>query len=176
MTRASLYRRVVFGAASLLAALACSVADPVSPGSVFSADPASLERTAQSHATTLTCSSTGAKAASGVFGPQGGVLSFGASHLIIPAGALHANVRITATPRGDPGRTVDFRPEGLHFHRPASLTLSAAGCSIPTVGTPAIVYLDAKGRILETIAAAYDRRSSQVVAPIVHFSGYAIAF
>ena len=176
MTRAPLYRRAVFAAVSLIAALACSVADPIAPASVFSPDAASPDRTAQLHPTLVPCSATHALAASAVVGPQGGVLRFGASRLVVPAGALRSNVRITATPRGGPGGTIDFRPEGLRFQRPVTLVLSAASCSIPTAGVPEIVYVGVHGRILETIGATYDRRWNEVVGPIVHFSGYAIAF
>lgn len=176
MNRASLYRRAAFAAASLLAALACSVADPVAPGSVFKSDPVSADRTPRRQPTIVRCSSSDAAAASGVFGPDGGVLRFGASRLVVPAGALRARVRISVTPRAGQAGVVDFQPEGLRFHRPARLVLSATGCAVPADGVPAIVYLGTEGEILETIAATYYRRWNEVVAPIVHFSGYAIAF
>lgn len=175
MNRASLYRRAAFAAASLLAALACSVANPVAPGSVFTSDPAAADRTPQRQPTIVRCSSSDAVAASGVVGPRGGVLRFGASSLVVPAGALRSTVRISVTPRGDQAG-VDFQPEGLRFQRSARLVLSATGCAVPADGAPAVVYLGADGEILETIAATYDRRWNQVVAPIEHFSGYGIAF
>lgn len=176
MNRASPYRRAAFAAASLLAALACGVADPVAPGSVFRSDSPSSDRLSQRQPAIARCSSSDAVAASGVFGPQGGVLRFGASSLVIPAGALSGTARISVTPRHDQAGIVDFQPEGLRFHRPVKLMLSAMGCAVPADGVPAIVYLGADGGILETIAATYDRRRNQVVAPIVHFSGYGIAF
>jgi hypothetical protein len=127
-------------------------------------------------ATPVVCARRAPVTGSGVFGPRGGVLVIGASRLIIPGGALHDTVTITATSAGDTTSTVSFQPEGLHFAKPAGLVLSSAGCSIPDEGAPSIVYLAPNGTVLETIPAHYDPHWKAVAAPIVHFSGYAIAF
>jgi hypothetical protein len=124
----------------------------------------------------VACKATHVAVQSGVFGPAGGTLLFGESRLIIPGGALRDTVTITATPLDDGTSTVQFQPEGLRFYKPAGLVLSAEDCALPDEGAPSIVYLGAAGDVLETIPARYDPHWKAVAAPIVHFSGYAIAF
>jgi len=112
----------------------------------------------------------------GVFGPQGGTLTFGTSSLIIPAGALLDTVTISATiPDGDASR-VEFRPQGLQFQKPAGLLLDTSGCTYDSTVAPSVVYLSETGEILEVIPAVYDPHWRTIAAPIAHFSGYAIAF
>jgi len=114
--------------------------------------------------------------ASGVFGPQGGTLIFGTSRLIIPGGALHDTVTISATiPDGDKSR-VEFRPQGLQFSKPAGLLLDTSGCSMDEQLAPNVVYLSEALVVLETIPATYDPHWHTIAAAIWHFSGYAIAF
>ncbi len=122
------------------------------------------------------CQTHVASTDSGVFGPQGGTLTFGTSLLIIPAGALQDTVTISATvPEGDASR-VEFRPQGLQFMKPAGLLLDTSGCSYGDTVAPSVVYLSESGAILETIPAVYDPHWHTIAAPIQHFSGYAIAF
>ena len=112
----------------------------------------------------------------GVFGPQGGTLTFGTSRLIIPGGSLHDTVTISATiPDGDASR-VEFRPQGLRFAKPAGLLLDTSGCSTVDTVAPSVVYLSESGEVVETIPAVYDPHWHTIAAPIAHFSGYAIAF
>lgn len=181
MTRPSLPRHAAF-AAVLLAALACRpdvagpaehALQPVPPNAGRSDAKAPVPRGRPSP---VSCTPHRAETVGATIGPQGGVLRFGASRLIVPPGALHARVHITALSRGDASATVDFFPEGLRFHKPAGLVLSAAGCVTPADGVPSVVYLGPGDEILETITATYDRRWQEVAAPIEHFSGYAIAF
>jgi hypothetical protein len=124
----------------------------------------------------VACKASRVAVESGVFGPAGGTLVVGESRLIIPGGALRDTVTITATRLNDGTSTVQFQPEGLHFHKPAGLVLDAASCFLPDDGAPSIVYLGDEGEVLETIPARYDPHWKAVAAPIVHFSGYAIAF
>ena len=104
------------------------------------------------------------------------MLVIGRSRLIIPGGALHDTVTITATARGDSTSEVDFQPAGLRFAKPAGLVLDGTGCNLDDDATPSVVYVAPDGTILETIAAFYDPHWKAVAAPIEHFSGYAIAF
>ena len=181
MTRASLPRRPFLAAAIVLAAIACRT-DLAAPDLSRLAPPAaSAARADKGRAgdwrpTPVRCLARGPASATARIGRNGGVLSFGGSRLVIPPGALDRGVRITAVTRDDGSGAVDFAPEGLRFHRPASLVLSAMGCATPTAGEPAVVYLGARDEVLETIAATYDRKWKEVAAPITHFSGYAIAF
>ena len=180
MTRASFPRRAALAGAAVVTVLACRAADLTTPPG--SLPPASASAARGGHAgkqrpTPATCVAPAPPVtASRVFGRLGGTLHFGASRLIIPAGALPEPVRITATTRGDAAATVDFQPEGLRFHQPVGLVLDATGCDSSADAASAVVYLGANGEVLETIAARYNRRSREVAAPIVHFSGYAIAF
>lgn len=112
----------------------------------------------------------------GVFGPAGGTLVFGTSRLIIPPGALHDTVTISATIPGGDVSQVQFAPQGLQFAKPAGLLLDTSGCSSGDTVAPSVVYLSESGDILETIPAVYDPQWHTVAAPIWHFSGYAIAF
>jgi hypothetical protein len=113
---------------------------------------------------------------SGVFGPAGGTLVFGNSRLVIPGGALHDTVTISATIPADSSSTVEFQPHGLQFSKPAGLILSGADCSLPEGVVPSVVYLGSAGEVLEVIDAIYDPHWKTAAAPIGHFSGYAIAF
>jgi hypothetical protein len=182
MTRASLHRRAALAGAALLTVCACRAADLSAPSSTLTPESASALRGGPAPSGTrktpkpVACDPRPAASVSDVIGPRGGVLRFGASRLIVPAGALHEKVRITATTRGDASATVDFQPDGLRFHKPAGLVLDADGCDTPADGVPSVVHLGADGQVLETIAATFDRRWKEVAAPIVHFSGYAIAF
>lgn len=113
---------------------------------------------------------------SGRFGPAGGILAFGNSRLIIPGGALRDTVTISATQLDDGTSTVRFEPHGLRFYKPAGLVLDGSGCDFPDRAVASVVYVDDAGTVLETIDAFYDPHWKAVAAPIVHFSGYAIAF
>jgi hypothetical protein len=169
--------------AILAGAIACAGHELAAPRTVSSADNLALrDQTGADHAASgrepnpVQCAPRNSVVASGVFGPSGGTLSFGNSRLVIPGGALHTTVTITAVTPGDGTSSVHFEPEGLHFFKPAVLSLDSDGCALPPAGTPTIVYLDSEGNVLETIAAVRDPRTKTVGAPIVHFSSYAIAF
>lgn len=178
MKRASIPRRAALAGATVLTVFACRGADLTTPPSSLSPAPAAAARnwpagTRRSVPAACVAATTPVTAAR-VFDRRGGTLHFGESRLVIPPGALHEPVRISATTRGDAAATVDFQPEGLRFHRPAVLALDATGCNLPANAASAVVYIGADGEVLETIAATFNWRWREVVAPIVHFSGYAI--
>jgi hypothetical protein len=181
MTRASLPRCVVPAAVILLALAACSGAELAAPRTLTPAAVAA-QRGDASHArgsrtpAPIDCQPGAALTTSAAIGPRGGALWIGRSRLVVPPGALRTSVRITATRRGDASGTVDFQPDGLRFRKSAWLVLDAAGCQTPSDGDASIVHLGEQGEILETIAATFDRRRGEATAPIMHFSGYAIAF
>ena len=122
-----------------------------------------------------TCKANRLANGSGVFGTKGGTLVFGTSRLIIPGGALHDTVTISATIPDDNANRVEFRPTGLRFAKAAGLLLDTSGCNISTPA-PNVVYLSASGEVIETILAVYDPHWHTIAAGIWHFSGYAIAF
>jgi len=111
-----------------------------------------------------------------VFGPAGGVLEFGGSRLIIPAGALRDRVTISATVMDSTTSRVELQPHGLQFAKPAGLQLGTTDCILSNPDYPAIVYLSPTGDVLETIRAVYDPHWHTIASPIDHFSGYALGF
>ncbi|HEY2067547.1 MAG TPA: hypothetical protein VGG84_16455 [Gemmatimonadaceae bacterium] len=181
MTR--LVRRRLVLVAILAAAIACAGHEVAAPRLLSSAGGAALrDQTGADHVASgrepnpVRCARRKSASGSGVFGPSGGTLFFGNSRLVIPGGALRTPVTITAVTPGDGTSTVHFEPEGLHFFKPAGLSLDSDGCALPSIGTLAIVYFDSEGNVLETIPAFREPRTKTVVAPIIHFSNYAIAF
>jgi len=109
-------------------------------------------------------------------GPLGGTLHFGPNTLLIPPGAVLRTTKITATAPGDGHVSAVFQPEGLHFLVPAVLTLKYSQCSPPPSGSPSIVYL--KGLldpILEILPTTIDVKLGTAIAPVTHFSVYALA-
>jgi hypothetical protein len=182
MIRASRHRRAALAGAVMLSVFACRAADLAAPHRVLTPESASSQRNERGRRAMrqqpalVGCDVRATETSRALIGPRGGILRFGGSRLVVPAGALHETVRITATTRGDASSAVDFQPEGLRFRTPARLMLTVVGCDTPARGDPSIVYVGADGAILETITATFNRGRSQVVASIVHFSGYAIAF
>jgi hypothetical protein len=117
-----------------------------------------------------------ADSASAVIGPLGGQIKFGPHTLIVPPGALLRSTTITATTPGNGYVDAVFQPEGLHFLLPAQLTLTYAQCSPAPDHRPSITYLQSLlGDILELLPSLDNPSKGQVVAPITHFSVYAIA-
>lgn len=160
-----------------LAVLACDGAQLARPAQIM---PGGVSRSQSDNQSStlkpLICSGRRIVVSSGRFGPAGGTLLFGNSRLVIPGGALHDTVTITASAPNPNSSQVIFRPDGLHFFKPAGLVLEATGCQTPQDAAPSVVYLSPSGAILEIIPADYDSHWKLVAAPITHFSGYAIAF
>lgn len=117
-----------------------------------------------------------ADSASAVIGPLGGQIQFGPHTLVVPPGALLRATTITASAPGDGHVDAVFQPEGLHFLVPAVLTLSYAQCSPPPDHQASITYLQSLlGEILDILPSVDNPTKGQVVAPITHFSVYAVA-
>jgi hypothetical protein len=109
-------------------------------------------------------------------GPSGGVLKVGSHLLVIPKDALSKSVTITAEQVRGSANSIRFSPEGLHFDRPAALTMSYSNCALVLVQKK-IVYTDEKLRILEVLRASLDLfKKKTVSAPIDHFSRYVVAY
>lgn len=117
-----------------------------------------------------------ADSASAVIGPLGGQIHFGPHTLVVPPGALLRSTTITATSPGDGYVDAVFQPEGLHFLLPAQLTLSYAQCSPAPSQQASITYLQSLlGEILDILPSLDNPSKGQVVAPVTHFSVYAVA-
>jgi hypothetical protein len=113
---------------------------------------------------------------SGTIGALGGTIAFGNNTLIVPPGALLQKTQITATEAGDGHVSAQFQPEGLHFILPAVLTLSYRQCATAPAPSATIVYLQSLlGGLLEILPTKLDLGLKVMVAPIWHFSVYAVA-
>lgn len=109
-----------------------------------------------------------------VIGRRGGTLRVGNDYLIIPAGALDARVKIVGEVQEGSIAAIHLEPQGLRFARPALLELDATGCGLGTTDRPAMLYIDDEDTVLERIDARFDPASARLVAPITHFSVYAV--
>lgn len=108
-------------------------------------------------------------------GSQGGTIRIGKHSLVIPRGALRQNVRIKAEQMRGPTNSVRFSPEGLRFHKPATLALNYQNCQ--NVEVPkAVVYTTEQFKVLEILRSLDLLRLRIITAPIDHFSRYAVAY
>jgi hypothetical protein len=108
-------------------------------------------------------------------GPKGGTITVGKHSLVIPKGALRKNVRIKAEQMRGPTNSVRFSPEGLKFKKAATLSLNYKNCQ--DVKPPkAVVYTTDKLEILEVLRSLDLLKQRNVIAPIDHFSRYALAY
>jgi hypothetical protein len=123
----------------------------------------------------LTCSAQPYEKVTQTIGPAGGVISVGNHVLAIPQNALSASVTITAEQISGSTNSVRFSPEGLHFNRPAALTLSYQNCSFNLLKKK-IVYTDEQLSILQLLFSLDYPKSEYVTSPIDHFSRYAVAY
>ena len=107
-------------------------------------------------------------------GPKGGKLVLGNHTLVVPRGALSADVTITGEVITGWVNSVRLSPEGLTFATPATLQLSYANCS-QGVKDKKVAYTDEALNILEVKTSRDDKRST-VSADLGHFSRYAVAW
>lgn len=108
-------------------------------------------------------------------GPKGGTINVGTHSLDIPKGALDKKVKITAEQVRGSTNSLRFRPEGLHFDKPAKLTMNYNNCLLVLVQKK-IVYTDENLKILEVLRSLDLFKKKTVSAPIDHFSRYAVAY
>ena len=124
----------------------------------------------------LQCSTQTYAKTTAPIGPAGGTIKFGNHSLVIPRGALSTTVTITAEAMPEAGNAVRFSPEGLKFAVPAPLHLSYANCKDNLLGIKLVVYTDNLLNILEWLGTIDNRTAKEVVAPVKHFSRYAVAW
>jgi hypothetical protein len=123
----------------------------------------------------LTCSTQPYAQTTVVVGPAGGTITVGAHKLVIPAGALSARVTITAEQVSGTVNSVRFKPDGLQFAKPATLTLSYGNCLLSPLRKQ-VVYTDERLRILDVMSSLDLWPSKSVSGVINHFSRYAVAY
>jgi hypothetical protein len=125
--------------------------------------------------------------ASKVIGPAGGSLSAGGMKLVVPKGAVAANVTFSVTRLG--GRIVayEFQPHGLVFRAPVQLEFSTKGVDWTSLSGATEVegahFLDASALDHATGTAAVTEFAPTVVAvdkskvtmSVPHFSGWMVS-
>jgi hypothetical protein len=123
----------------------------------------------------LTCSAQPYRKVTQTIGPDGGTIQVGSHMLVIPRNALTQSVKITAEQVTGSTNSVRFSPEGLHFERPAVLTMSYKNCAINLLRKK-IVYTDERLSILQLLLSLDYPKYDYVTSPIDHFSRYAVAY
>jgi hypothetical protein len=125
----------------------------------------------------LRCTPEPYTVATAVIGPAGGVLQLGQHSLLVPSGALTANVTIRGEVITGDVNSVRFSPEGLTFQAKPTLTMSYRNCSgLGMLLSRKIVYTDEGLNLLEILQSLDLSREKLVSAPLKHFSRYAIAY
>jgi hypothetical protein len=119
------------------------------------------------------CTQRTAAFGSATIGREGGVVQVGTNYLVIPPRALSQPTLITGRMSAESFVLIDFQPTGLVFQKAATLMLDATGCSVNS-RTPSILRVEDDGTVAERIHAYYLKHWQRVVAPISHFSAYAI--
>ena len=110
-------------------------------------------------------------------GPNGGTLNVGEYTLVVPAGALDRQVKITMRQVRDTVNSVRFGPEGLKFSRSARLTMYYYNCrQLPDGREHRMAYVDESLSVLESPKSRDDAKRYEVSADIDHFSRYAVAW
>lgn len=157
----------------LAAALACAPDAPTQPPPGANLD--LLSSTTGTVHGLLACSVTQSYSSSAKIGSDGGTLTVGPHTLVVPKGALSSTVKITATaPTGNIVQ-VHFEPEGLHFAKPATLSLSYAQCGLQLLPPLYIAYIDDNQSILEILSSSINLLNQSIAGKVSHFSNYALA-
>lgn len=111
-------------------------------------------------------------------GPAGGTLVIGPHTLTVPPGALSEQVTIRAKIAG--GRsvnTLEFKPKGLVFQTPATLTMSYANCDREgRTSALSIAVVDDTLGIVDYLSSSDDPAAGTVTAGLPVFSNYAVAW
>jgi hypothetical protein len=122
------------------------------------------------------CASLPSTTVSQTIGREGGTIAIGPDTLRIPPGALHKPVTIEAAlPAGYFVNVVTFRPDGLRFHKPASLTMGYSNCSIYG-GNLKIAQVTDDLQIIGYLPSTNNRKNKTVSGRLEHFSNYAVAW
>lgn len=185
--KALLRRTLIRTGALLLVLSACAnpiepVPPPPSPtpdlsllGSLTNTLTGVVSNTLRSITGLLTCDPQPYSTQSQVIGPAGGTLVMGPHRLVVPAGALDRDTRITGEVMPGLVNSVRMSPEGLHFNRSATLTLNYENCH-GILAPKKIVYTSELLQILEVLQSLDQPALQEVQSPIDHFSRYAIAW
>ncbi len=164
--------RTVVGVGLILGMAACAEAPPTAP-----LGPEQSLLGGLMNATLLRCNSLSYSSSSAVIGSGGGTLTVGPHRLVVPAGALAADVTITGEVIPGSVNSVRFSPEGLTFAAPAALTMSYRNCPLAALlPLKKVAYTDEGLSILSLLHSLDDLAAREVTGQLEHFSRYAIAY
>jgi hypothetical protein len=164
-------------AALTLSAVSCSDISPVAPTAPTAQPDASLLGWLLQPTGLLGCTPQPYDSVTKVIGSSGGVINVGANRFYVPAGALSQDISITAVAPSQTVNEVKFQPQGLHFQKPAYLTMSYANCGLVGWLLPRhIAYTDDNLNILELLPALPNLLRQTATSQIEHFSGYVLAY
>lgn len=177
----------LFLAAVLAAGVSCTSAESLGPSAL--AGPSTMAETdgqqselllgtlldALRNLRLLSCSPQPYVSTTQVVGVNGGTIHVGTHTLVIPAGALERDYRISAEQVTHQVNSVRLSPEGLTFAKPARLTLSYSNCSSLLL-LKQVVYTDDRLSILELMPSLDNIIAQTVTGGIRHFSRYAVAW
>ncbi|MBI4409721.1 MAG: hypothetical protein HY561_08445 [Gemmatimonadetes bacterium] len=110
-----------------------------------------------------------------VIGPSGGRIGFAGLELVVPEGALDADVPITVTLPAGSVLQVQFGPHGLRFERPVRVKLTAA--LVKGTGLAAAYFtgdFSPEGTPALEVLTASKPSPGAVRFDLWHFSGYVI--
>ena len=125
----------------------------------------------------LQCSPLPSSSVKQTIGLLGGTMRIGPHVFVVPPGALLTPVAINAKTAGGTGNAVAFKPEGLRFLVPATLTLSYANCSSGgETGSKQIAFTTDWLAIVSYLPSLDDPTAQRVTGLVSHFSNYAVAW
>jgi len=110
-------------------------------------------------------------------GPAGGTLLIGPHVFVVPPGALAVPVTIQAKLASSTGNAIEFKPAGLVFLTPASVTLSYANCN--TLGltySKQVAYTTDSLTVVYYVSSQDDPSAQRVTGRVDHFSDFAVAW
>jgi hypothetical protein len=110
------------------------------------------------------------------------MLSVGKHRITVPAGAVSRPIVLTLTVPASNDLRIDATANDhphFGFARPASLTISYAGCSGQALD-PSLLrawYIDGRsGRPIQEMRATVDEEALTITFPVRHLSTYAVAY
>ena len=110
-------------------------------------------------------------------GPAGGTLLIGPHVFVVPPGALAVPVTIQAKLASSTGNAIEFKPAGLVFLTPASVTLSYANCNTLGLSNPKqVAYTTDSLAIVYFVSSQDDSSAQRVTGRVDHFSDFAVAW
>ena len=108
-------------------------------------------------------------------GPKGGTLVMGNHRLVVPKGALAAEVTITGEVLPNYVNSVRLQPHGLQFVTPAVLVMNYGNCK-ESVAAKVIAYTTEDLEIIEKLKSKDAPAAQEVAGTLNHFSRYAVAW